>query len=254
MNRNVRKNEYFRHYIHRIDKVEYDKCVYCGICDNAEHTVYECKRWREKRMMMSEELGRSCAARILWRYRDSHRKSRIMSRRIKKMVSKKEIEERIQQAAWLYLVFASKFCQAMPGNVINSNGGVLVVMKSLHWYFGVPYYLFISPQGEKTNKFNPVIYLIVLPIFSLSYILLCFKFRCLCILIFQNQQALIGEPSYTVIRHVCCAVRVTGLQVTLDDDLGGNVVRSRLSDFGFRTPWSVWFSDAALVSAIIRYP
>lgn len=45
-------------YAYRIGKDTSDKCAYCGGTDTVAHTIFVCNRWREKRGVVKQRLGK----------------------------------------------------------------------------------------------------------------------------------------------------------------------------------------------------
>lgn len=49
---------YFRHYLHKMAKIEIGDCIYClNTIDNVRHTFFECNRWAEIRRKLELQLG-----------------------------------------------------------------------------------------------------------------------------------------------------------------------------------------------------
>ncbi|XP_066259135.1 uncharacterized protein [Euwallacea similis] len=49
----------FTHYLNQFEIRETDGCWYCRRRDDAEHTFFECDKWREQRMRVEKELERA---------------------------------------------------------------------------------------------------------------------------------------------------------------------------------------------------
>lgn len=48
----------FYAYLHRFSLSNTDECQYCHQVDTAEHTLFECDRWKEERKKIEEKVGR----------------------------------------------------------------------------------------------------------------------------------------------------------------------------------------------------
>jgi hypothetical protein len=49
----------FQAYLHRIGKVDNDRCVYCVEKDTPRHTIFECIKWNDIRSTTWEAIGRN---------------------------------------------------------------------------------------------------------------------------------------------------------------------------------------------------
>ncbi|KAJ8953483.1 hypothetical protein NQ318_023604 [Aromia moschata] len=85
----------FREYLYDIGKIDNRECLYCGEIDDAAHTVFHCKRWKEERKIMEEEVGRRLTPEnLVSEMLESERKYKAVERGIIAIISTKEREER----------------------------------------------------------------------------------------------------------------------------------------------------------------
>ncbi|KAJ8958685.1 hypothetical protein NQ318_016411 [Aromia moschata] len=85
----------FREYLYDIGKIDNRECLYCGEIDDAAHTVFHCKRWKEERKIMEEEVGRQLTPEnLVSEMSESEKKYKAAERGIIAIISTKEREER----------------------------------------------------------------------------------------------------------------------------------------------------------------
>lgn len=84
----------FMSYLHRIGKRQSDVCVYCPERDDAEHTLFRCRRWDNERADMERRLGRGVTADSLAEEMlTSMEKWQVVAEYAKKVIGRKEADE-----------------------------------------------------------------------------------------------------------------------------------------------------------------
>lgn len=91
----------FGAYLHKIGKAESSACVDCATAeDTAQHTIFECERWREQRGELKEKVGRRVTPdNIVGMMLEKEENWLAITQYVSGVISVKEEEERNRQAA-----------------------------------------------------------------------------------------------------------------------------------------------------------
>lgn len=88
----------FRSYAKRFGKDTVEECIYCQEVDTVQHTVFECPRWNDARMVTFIELGtRLSSQNLIENMTASEKKWNTIHNMLKTIMKRKEEEERERQ-------------------------------------------------------------------------------------------------------------------------------------------------------------